>query len=74
MKHRIVEITKADGSKQYRCERTGFFFRNHWRAMVYGNGDVEFDAVFGTFEEAQRFLGIHNSQIIQTEKVIWERQ
>ena len=74
MKHRIIEITKADGSKQYRCERTGFFFRNHWRAMVCGNGEVELDAVFGTIEEAQLFLGIHDSQITQTEKVIWERR
>lgn len=73
MKHRIVEITKADGSKQYRCERTGFFFRNHWRVMGDGIMDVWLDAVFDTIEEALRFLGIHNSQIIRTEKVIWER-
>lgn len=68
MKHRIVEITKADGTKQYRCERTGFFFRNRWRAMVCGYGAVELDAVFDSIEEAQRFLGIYDSQITQTEK------
>ena len=73
MKYRIVEITKANGSKQYRCERMGFFFRNHWRVMGYGIMGDELDAVFDTLEEAQRFLGIHNSQIIRTEKVIWER-
>ena len=75
-KHRIVERTYPDGSKDYRCERTGFFRKNDWRPMYkidgYGN---EFEAIFRTLEQAQVFLGIHPSQT-QTkikENVIWER-
>lgn len=55
-------------------KKAGFFFRNRWMAMVCCYGAIEPDAVFDTIEEAQRFLGIHDSQITQTEKVIWERR
>ena len=72
MKKRIVEISYADGSKQYRCERRGRFIKSNWHTMQYGFGEYgSLPAIFGTLEEAQEFLNIHPSQVVQSEKVIW---
>lgn len=73
MKYRIIEITKEDGSKSYRCERTGFFRKNRWRTMYiidgYGN---KFKAIFPTLKQAQEFLHIHPAQKVKSEKAILE--
>ena len=73
MKKRIVEISYADGSKQYRCERQGRFIKSNWHTMQYEFCEEygSLPAVFGTLEEAQQFLHIHPSQSVQSEKVIW---
>lgn len=75
MRKRIVEVTKKDGSKEYHCERTGFFLKNLWRTMEILIGpDVHGDAIFSTLEEAKSFLGIADSQRTESKKVIWESE
>lgn len=72
MAKRIVEITYGDGHTQYRCERQGLFIKSNWYTIMmniceYGRTA----AVFATLREAQEFLHIHPSQMVQSKKVIW---
>lgn len=74
MKKRIVEISYEDGSKRYRCERRGRFIKSNWHTIWYDYCECgSLPAIFGTLEEAQEFLNIHPSQVVQSEKVIWSK-
>lgn len=71
-KRRIVKITFEDGHNLYRCERQGRFIKSNWHTMQYEFCECgSFPAIFGTLEEAQEFLNIHPSQVVQSEEVIW---
>ena len=72
-KRRIVKITFEDGHNLYRCERQGRFIKSNWYTMKQQYIDVncELPAIFTTLQEAQEFLNIHPSQVVQSEEVIW---
>lgn len=74
MTRRIVEIIYKDGHIHYRCERQGRFIKSNWYTMKqYINENCAVPAIFTALSEAQRFLNIHPSQVVQSEKVIWSK-
>lgn len=67
---RIIEITKKDGSKHYKVERLSRLTKT-WEVDTCEYNGITLEAQFGTLEEAQLHCGIHPSQLIESEKVIW---
>lgn len=64
---RIIKVTRQNGEVEYVVEKKTWIFG--WTTDTIHVDDIACDAVFGTLEEAQRFIGIDTNPIIKREVV-----